>query len=99
MSDASKRAVVVKYEGRGLLGGFAIGFILGALVSGPQLRNWPLWQSLLVVLGGGAIGALLGYLAIWMAAGSAAGASPGASIGDGGSGNGGDGGGGDGGDA
>ena len=99
MIDTTKRAVVVKYEGRGLFGGFAIGLIVGAIVSGPHVREWPLWQSLSVGLGSGALGAFLGYLAIWIAAGSIGGSSAGSSIGDGGSGNGADGGGGGGGDA
>jgi hypothetical protein len=64
MSDSIPRKVVTKYEGYGLVGGFALGLLLGVMVSCPHVREWPAWQSLSVILGGAGLGSLIGYLAL-----------------------------------
>src|SRR5688572_10153353 len=72
MSDGVRQKVLSKYEGYGLIGGFTVGMLIGLMVGGPHLRDWPVWQSLLTVLGGGALGSLVGYLALSIITGSLA---------------------------
>jgi hypothetical protein len=98
MSDTIPRKVVTKYEGYGLVGGFALGLLLGVMVSGPHVREWPAWQSLSVILGGAGLGSLIGYLALAIGMGSLAGGGVGGSIGSGESGHASDSGGNSGGD-
>ena len=77
MTDATQRKVLTKYEGYGLVGGFAAGLLLGVMVSGPHLREWPAWQSLSAILGGAGLGSITGYLALAIVMGSLAGGSVG----------------------
>ncbi len=70
MSEQPNRAVVNKYEGYGLLAGAGIGLLLGVMYSGPHFRDWPASMSFLVVLCTGAVGAAIGYFAVWIAVGS-----------------------------
>jgi uncharacterized protein len=99
MSESTRRKVVTKFEGYGLVGGLALGVLAGVMISGPHFREWPVLQSVLVVLGGGALGSFVGYLALSYLIGSIA-AGPGGGLGGGGDGGigGGDYGGGSGGD-
>ena len=85
MNQQSSRAVVKKYEGYGLLAGTGIGLLLGVMYSGPHFLDWPASKSFFVILGASAAGAVIGYLAAWIAAGSAAGGfGPGDGISSGG---------------
>ena len=77
MTDGTQRKVLTKYEGYGLVGGFAAGLLLGVMMSGPHLREWPAWQSLSVILGGAGLGSFTGYLALAIVMGSLAGGSVG----------------------
>jgi len=95
--DTQAGPVVRRYETYGLVGGLAIGALLGVLYSGPNFHAWPAAISLLIVFGSAAIGGVVGFLAIWIGAGSTGrGFGPGGnSVADGdGGGGGGDGGGG-----
>lgn len=51
-----------RYRGYAWLGGAALGLVAGVLISGPHFFDWPAMNSLGVVLGGGAVGALAGWL-------------------------------------
>jgi hypothetical protein len=83
MSDGGKRRVLTRYEGYGLVAGFAAGLLLGVLLSGPHFKEWSALQSFLVVAGGAALGSLTGFLAVWIVMGSLAGGGAGGSIGSG----------------
>ena len=77
MTDGVQRKVLTKYEGYGMVGGFAAGLLVGVMVSGPHLREWPAWQSLSVILGGAGLASFTGYLALAIVMGSLAGGAVG----------------------
>jgi hypothetical protein len=83
MAAGTRPQVMTHFKRYGLIGGLAVGLLGGVMVSGPHLREWSLLQSLVVMLGGGATGAVVGYLAISLFMGSLTPES-GAGIGDGG---------------
>jgi len=62
--------VVKKYESYGLIAGLGLGSLAGTMVSGPNFHDWSAIVSLAVILGGGAAGAAIGYLAVSIAYGS-----------------------------
>ena len=62
MNDGRRRTALSRYKGYGLIAGFAVGLLVGVMVSGSHFREWPLWQTLLAVFGGGGLGAIR---AIW----------------------------------
>jgi len=68
--QASRQPVVKKYEGYGLIAGLGLGSLIGVMFSGPHFHDWPAILSLVVILGGGAVGAAIGYLAVSIAYGS-----------------------------
>ena len=72
MSNESAHPVVKKYEGYGLVAGVGVGLLLGVMYSGPHFHDWPAGASLLAILGSGAAGAIVGYLAVAIAVGSTA---------------------------
>jgi hypothetical protein len=77
MSEGARQTVVTKYKRYGLVGGFALGMLAGVIISGPHLKEWPPLQSLLVILGGGALSSFIGYLALSLVTGSLAAGSGG----------------------
>jgi hypothetical protein len=68
--EALGTPVLRRYEGYGLLGGVAIGLLLGVLLSGPHFFEWPVVQSLAVVFGSAALCAGIGWVALGSAAGT-----------------------------
>jgi hypothetical protein len=88
MGDSTQQAVVTRYKRYGLMGGFALGLLVGIMISGPHLREWQAWQSLLVIFGGGVLGSFVGYVALSVVMGSFA-AGSGGGFGGGGTGAGG----------
>ena len=93
-NQAQRSLVLRRYKGYGRLGGGALGSIVGVMISGPHFLEWAAVSSLGVIVGGGVLGALLGWLAVGIATGSLAGGSAGTGdYGGGGDHGGGDGGG------
>ena len=72
MTKQVDKPVVNRYEGYGLIAGLGLGSLIGVMVSGPHFHDWPAIVSLVVILGGGAVGAAIGYLAVSIAYGSTA---------------------------
>ena len=77
MSEGARGTVVTKYKRYGLVGGFALGMLAGVIISGPHLKEWSPLQSLLVILGGGALSSFIGYVALSLVMGSLAAGSGG----------------------
>jgi len=71
--QAPSKSVLRRYEEYGWLGGGALGVFVGVLVSGPHFFDWPVPFSLGIIGGSGALGALLGRLAVGISMGSLAG--------------------------
>jgi hypothetical protein len=83
--ETSKKPVLRRYEGYGLLGGLGLGVFVGVLISGPHFYEWSAALSLAVIFGAGVAGAAIGRLAAGIAVGSLAGgagsgAGPAASV-------------------
>ena len=72
MAERTDKTVVKKYEGYGLIAGLGIGSLVAVMYSGPHFHDWPAAASLLVIAGGGVVGAVIGYLSVAIAYGSAA---------------------------
>lgn len=59
--EALGTPVLRRYAAYGLLGGLAIGLLMGVVLSGPHFFEWPVGQSLAVVFGSAAICAGIGW--------------------------------------
>ena len=82
--ETRNETVLRRYETYGLFSGLWIGLLAGVLYSGPNFYQWQPIKSLLVVLGFAIVGAILGFLAIAMAAGSIVQGSSSGTAGEGG---------------
>lgn len=77
-SAGHAQRVQQKYDGYGFIAGVALGLLVAVLVSGPYFRDWSVLTSVGVILGGGFVGGIVGYLATSIAACSIVGAGTGA---------------------
>ncbi len=76
MKRTPARQVTRQYQTYGLMGGIAMGFLTGILVSGPHFQEWPVSRSLVVIVcfvgGGAAIGWTLLAMAVGFMGGTVA---------------------------
>jgi hypothetical protein len=70
--EAAGTPVLRRYEGYGLLGGLAIGLLIGVLIAGPHFFEWPVGESLVAVFGSAALCAGIGWLALGIEVGTLA---------------------------
>lgn len=70
--DESGKPNLRAYENNGFLYGLPIGALIGTFIAGPHFYEWPVWGSIVAILGSGIGGGILGYFAISIAYGSEA---------------------------
>lgn len=70
--DESGRPNLRAFENNGFWYGLPAGALIGVLIAGPHFYEWPVWESLVSIFGGGFGGGILGYAAVAMAYGSEA---------------------------